>query len=272
MWASCILQSDTHIIELDSLNLLQSEELNIRAVRIDGKRLRAHVRAPIPSTRDEHLHHAHHAIKALVLSLNVGSFGHFYWESGPWAHPILTLSDNLDGAPQQRVALVTEPVAASFGEPRPFSQMDEYRSVLLFGVFARGSAHVLESEYCRGLLLFRMQFCDIDFRRDAFMCFYRVLEHFLTRRVLGRPRLQNELKDIQSCIRQLGLGEDIVDEMKELYLVRGSQTAHAQNLQRQITADEVMKIKVFVDAILFKILLNEANEIMERRQGARADG
>lgn len=272
MWASCILQSDTHLIEPGSLNLLQSEALNIRATRIDGKRLRVYVRATMPSTRDEHLHHAHQAIKALVLSLNVGSLGYFYWKNGPWAHPILTLSDDLDGATEQQIALVTEPPAASFGELRPFSQMDEYRSVLLFGVFARGSAHVLENEYCRGLLLFRMQFCDIDFRRDAFMCFYRVLEHFVTRRVIGKPRLQNELKDIQSCIRQLGLGQDIAEELKELYLVRSSQTAHAQNIQRKITADEVMKVKVFVDALLFKILFKEANEIMERRQEAQGDG
>ena len=104
------------------------------------------------------------------------------------------------------------------------------------------------------------------------MCFYRVLEHFVTRRVIGKPRLQNELKDIQSCIRQLGLGQDIAEELKELYLVRSSQTAHAQNIQRKITADEVMKVKVFVDALLFKILFKEANEIMERRQEAQGDG
>lgn len=131
MWASCIVQSDTHSIEPESFHLLQSGALNIRAVRVDSKRLRVYVRAPMPSSRDEHLHHAHHVIKALVLSLNVGSLGCFYWENGPWAHPVLALSDDLDGETQQQIALVTEPSAARLGELRTFSQMDEYRTFLV---------------------------------------------------------------------------------------------------------------------------------------------
>lgn len=103
------------------------------------------------------------------------------------------------------------------------------------------------------------------------MCFYRVLEHFVTRRVLGTPRLQNELREIQSCISNLGFGQELTDEMKELYLIRSSQTAHAQNVQRQISTEEVLKIKVYVDALLFKVLFAEANHIMEAKYGSRTD-
>ena len=272
MWASCNLVSEAHIIAAGSFVRFQLESLNIRIVRLDDKRLRVHVRPPSPCTADEHAYHAHHVIKAIVLAFNIGSLGHFYWENGPWAHPVLRMSDDLAGSNSQDIALVTRSTAIDFGELRTFSDVDEYRAALLFGVFARGSAHVLENEYCRGLLLLQMRFCDIDFRRDAYMCFYRVLEHFVTQRVLGKPKLQNELKDIQSCIRKLGFGEALADEMKELYLIRSSQTAHAQSTQRQITADEVMKIKVYVDALLFKVLFAEANTMMEEKYGSRVDG
>ena len=221
---------------------------------------------------DEHLHHAHHVIKAIVLALNVGSLGHFYWEDGPWAHPRLTITDDLEGKNPRNFSILTQADSPSFGELRAFSQQDELRVILVFGVFARGSAHVLENEYCRGLLLHRMQYCEIDFRRDAFMCFYRVLEHFVTRRILGTPRLQNELKDIQSCVRNLGFGEMLVDEMRELYAIRSSQTAHAQNTPRTITIDEVMKIKIYVDGLLNKTLLAEGGDLMKNKFGPGADG
>lgn len=225
----------------------------------------------ISDSIDQHLHHTHNVVKAIVLSINVGSLGHFYWEEGPWAHPRLTVTDDLNGQNPRDVAIVTQSESPDFGELRPFSDLDEYRTILVFGTVARGSAHVLENEYCRGLLLHRMQYCEIDFRREAFMCFYRVLEHFVTRRILGVPRLQNELKDIQSCIRNLGFGDMLVKEMKDLYQIRSSQTVHAQNIQRKITADEVLKIKIFVDALLSKILLTEANSIMESKFGVKSD-
>ncbi|HWV47210.1 MAG TPA: hypothetical protein VN039_14505, partial [Nitrospira sp.] len=238
-------------------------------IRIDDHRIRAYVRPPEECGEKGLVHHAHHVIKALVLSLNIASLGHFYWESCSSANPILSLTESLEPSGAKELMLVTRPPVPDFGQLRSFSPNDEYRSVMLFGVFARGSAHVLEDEYCRGLLLFHMQFCDIDFRRDAFMCFYRVLEHFITRRVLGKPRLQNELKDIQLCISRLGFDGDLADEMKELYLLRSGQTAHAQNTPRPITGDEVMKMKIFVDALLVKILLAEADGIMEKTHGSR---
>jgi hypothetical protein len=273
MWASCILRSDAHRIEPDSFRRFLSDEINTRILRLDDNRIRVSVRAHQASESiDEHLHHAHHVIKAVVLALNVGSLGHFYWEEGPWAHPRLTITDELDGLNRRDFAIVAKPESPDFGEPRAFSDSDEYRTVLVFGVFARGSANVLENEYCRGLLLHRMQYCEIDFRREAYMCFYRVLEHFVTRRILGVPKLQNELRDIQSCIRKLGFGEMLINEMKELYQIRSSQTAHAQNIPRKITLDEVMKIKIYVDALLNKTLLAEGNAIMERKYGPRADG
>lgn len=272
MWASCRIISEAHILPVGSFKRFQSEQLNTRIIRTDEHHLRISVRPPTRCSPDQHIYHSHHVIKALVLALNVGSMGNFYWENGPWAHPILSITDNLDGADSQEVALIAESPPADLGQLRPFSDMDEYRVTLLFGVFARGSAHVLENEYCRGLLLHRMQFCEIDFRRDAFMCFYRVLEHFVTRRVLSAPRLQNELKEIQLCIRSLGFGDALVDEMRELYVIRSSQTAHAQNAQRLITGDEVLKMKLYTDALLFRTLFAEANDIMEANFGYRSDG
>jgi len=268
MWAYCDVVSERHVIDVDSFNRLASNELNFRVLRLDNHRIRVFVRAAGPCSELELLHHAHLVIKALVLALNVASLGHFFWHNGPWAHPVFALAEDLLGSNAREFALVTSSPRVDV-ENRAFSDADEYRATLLFGVFARSSAHVLEDEYCRGLLLLQMQFGEIDFRRDAFMCFYRVLEHFVTRRVLGIPKLQNELKDIQSCIRALGFSEDVIAEMKELYIIRSSQTAHAQNIQRQITSEEVLKLKVYVDACLFKVLFEEANTIMERKYGPR---
>jgi hypothetical protein len=271
MWVSCGIISETHSLPIGSFKRFQSEGLHTRITRLDEHHLRISVKPSAQCSAGQHIHRAHYVIRKLVLALNVGSLGHFYWENGPWAHPILTVTDELNGANPQDFALVVDSPKVDLEDMRPFSDVDEYRAALLFGVFARGSAHVLEDEYCRGLLLNKMQYCDIDFRRDAYMCFYRVLEHFVTRRVLGAPRLQNELKEIQSCIRSLGFSDDLIEQMRELYVIRSSQTAHAQNVQRQITSDEVLKLKIYVDALLFKNLFAEANDIMESKIRARDD-
>lgn len=268
IWVSCNVRTDSHLVSEASFRRFQSNAANVRIHCVDDRHIRIHVASPdLSASEDEQIHHAHQVTKAVVLALNVGSLGHFYWENEPWVHPTLIVSDDLQGKNTRAVALMVNSPNTEYCERRLFSEADEYRTVLLFGVFARGSANVLEDEYCRALLLLRMNFCEINFLRDAFMCFYRTLEYFATGRILKVPRLRNELKGLQSCIRTLEFSDDLVQEMKELYIIRSSQAAHSQTERRQITLDEVLKIKIFVDALLFKPLYDEANDIMTKQVG-----
>ena len=41
------------------------------------------------------VHDCHRVISALLIALNVGSIGMFYWADDPWVHPVLTVADDL---------------------------------------------------------------------------------------------------------------------------------------------------------------------------------
>ena len=149
MWISCVLISEGHLIEHSSFRRFQSEEANVRASRIDDNRIRLSVRANPSLPESENIRNAHVITKALILALNVGALGYFYWENDPWVHPQFTITDDIGGDARKTIALIAAPRVGDSEHRFPFSDMDEYRTALVFGVFARGSTHVLEDEYCR---------------------------------------------------------------------------------------------------------------------------
>jgi len=113
-----------------------------------------------------------------------------------------------------------------------------------------------------------MNFYELNFRREAFLCFYRALEHFVAARILGVKKLKNELRDLQGGLAKVGASQNFQDELREIYAIRSSQVAHSQVGQREITLDEVLKTKVFLDFIMHKTFKEQADRIMQERRDA----
>lgn len=268
MWISCQIRSDSHTLTEPPFRLLQSPESNIRVHHVRERDFIVSIRAleePLPEHNQ--FHHAHHVINALLIALNTGAIGSFYWHNDPWVHPVLTIADDLDGANSRGGALVVKS-DTTYRELKPIDEKDIYNAVLIFGILAREDSNILTGEYCRGLLLLRMNFYELNFRRESFLCFYRALENFVAVRILGVKKLKNELRDLQRGLAKVGASQDIQVEMKELYTIRSSQVAHSQVEQREITLDEVLKTKVFLDYIMHKTFKEQADRIMQARQDA----
>jgi hypothetical protein len=108
-----------------------------------------------------------------------------------------------------------------------------------------------------------VSFYDINFCREAFMCFWRALENFIGVRILKVSKLKNELRDLQRGLTMVGASTELVSELRDVYAIRSSQVAHAQVAPRLVTFDEVMKTKVFLDFVMHKTFKAQGVQILE---------
>lgn len=267
MWVSCRVKCDSHILSAEAFRLFQLDEANIRIREVRDRDFLLSVKSLDDSAPEPlQVHDCHRVISALLIALNVGAIGMFYWAADPWVHPVLTVTDDLEGKNARAAALVVNS-DTTYEQKKPLSDIDVENAALVFGIVAREKSPVLTGEYCRGLLLLRMNFAELNFRREAFMCFYRALEHFVAVRILKVKRLTNERRDLQRGLATLTNDRALVDELRELYAIRSSQGAHSQATQREITFDEVLKTKVFLDFVMHKEFKAEANRAMAERTG-----
>ena len=270
MWISCRVRSDSHTLNEQAFGLFQLDESNIRIHQIRERDFVVSVRslnegAPEPVQ----VHDCHRVISALLISLNVGALGMFCWDQDPWVHPVLTVTDDFEGKNPRGAALVVQS-DTTYEERKAIQDLDVMNAALVFGIVAREKSAVLTGEYCRGLLLLRMNFVELNFRREAFMCFYRALEHFVAVRILKVKRLSNELRDLQKGLAKLTDDRELIEELQTVYAIRSSQVAHSQIEQREITWDEVLKTKVFLDFVMHKEFKDEANRAMAERRAQSA--
>jgi hypothetical protein len=146
--------------------------------------------------------------------------------------------------------------------------LDVQNAAIIFGMIAQEKDEAMVTEYTKGLLLLRANFLEINFFRDAFMCFWRALENFVGTRVLKVTRLKNELRDLQHGLGIIGASSELVAELKELYSTRSSQGAHAQTTVRDVTFDEVMKVKAFLDFVTHKTFKAQGVQSLEAMERA----
>jgi hypothetical protein len=267
MWVSCRVKCDSHVLNAEAFRLFQFNEANMRIQDVSDRDFLLSVKSVDDSVPEPvQVHDCHRVISAFLIALNVGAIGMFYWADDPWVHPVLTVADDLEGNNSRAAALVVSSDTA-YEELKPLTDLDVENAALIFGILARERSPVLTGEYCRGLLLLRMNFAELNFRREAFMCFYRALEHFVAARILKVKLLSNELKDLKRGLSMLTDDRALVDELREVYVIRSSQGAHSQATQREISFDEVLKTKVFLDFVMHKVFKAEANRAMAERTG-----
>lgn len=271
MWVSCRLRTDSHTLTSSAFRLFQLEASNIRIHDVRKEDLLISVRSlKTDAPEPVQIHDCHRVITAMLIALNVGALGTFTFSQDPWAHPVLTAADDLEGTNARSSALVVES-DTGYAERRQIEEIDIENTALIFGVVARERTLVLTGEYCRGLLLARMNVLDLNFRREAFLCFYRALEHFVANRLLKVRKLSNELRDLQRGLRMLTSDQELIDELRTVYRIRSSQVAHSQDTQFDISQDDLMKTKVFLDFVMHKTFKEEANRAMEARRNGNAN-
>ena len=270
MWVSSKIRSDSHTLVSDAFRLFQQADSNIQIREVREHDLVLSVRPPSAhGSESEQLHDCHRVINAMLIALNVGSLGTFTLDEDPWAHPILTIGDDLEGKNSRKAALIVKPETA-YPDRQQLTDRDVENSALVFGIVAREKTPVLSGEYLRGLLLMRLNVLELNFRRESFLCFYRALEHFAANRILKVRKLSNELRDLQRAMRTLTDNEELIKELRTVYRIRSSQVAHSQIDQVEISQDDLLKTKVFLDFVMHKRFKAEADaEMLARREAAR---
>jgi hypothetical protein len=268
MWVSSKIRTDSHTLTSEAFRLFQNPESNIRIHTVREHDFVLSVR-PVDQNAPEpaQIHDCNRVINAMLIALNVGALGTFTLDEDPWAHPILTVADDLDGKNWRKAALVINP-ETEYPERQKINDLNVEHSALIFGIIARERTSVLVGEYLRGMLLLRLNILELNFRRESFLCFYRALEHFVANRILKVRKLSNELRDLQRAIRTLTSDEELIDELRTVYRIRSSQVAHSQNEQVEISHDDLLKTKVFLDFVIHKTFKAEADDAMWAR-GAR---
>lgn len=252
--------------------VFQQEPSNIRIHSVEPNSFTLSVRALDPEAPEPGiLHQCHHTVNAILIALNVGSLGMFYWANEPWAHPILTISDDMEGRVNSRGRALITRTPTPYPHPEELPESAVYAAALIFGIIAKESSDVLVGEYCRGLLLLRMNFHQLNFRREAFLCFYRALENFAARRILGVKRLQNEVKDIQRALRTITNDGVLVEGFRSVYIARSGQVAHSQNDQEDVPLNDVLKAKAFLDLVVHKTFKQKANDLMIEKFDVRPE-
>lgn len=271
MWVSCRIRSDSHLLTTPPFHLFQLDASNIRIHTIREHDFVVSVRPLDEHAQDSsQLHDGYRVISALLIAFNVGALGTFTIAQAPWAHPILTIAENLEGNGARSTALVVEPETA-YEERRAISEIDVEAAALVFGIVARERTPVLTGEYLRGLMLMRMNVLDLDFRREAFLCFYRALENFAAARILKVRKLSNELRDLQRALRTLTNDEELIGELQTVYRIRSSQVAHSQVAQENISKDDLLKTKVFLDFVMHRTSRAEANAAMSAQRAKNSE-
>ena len=57
---------------------------------------------------------------------------------------------------------------------------------------------------------------------------------------------------MQKALKDLGISGDLVDEFKNLYIVRGRDAMHSLGHEQKLTFEEAGKCKILCDLMLFK--------------------
>ena len=143
--------------------------------------------------------------------------------------------------------------------------------MIIYGSILREEDQSFRREYLKGIIHSDIGFADLSFYREAFANFYRSFELFVTSRILKKTKLKNELKAIQDALLSLGLPHEMCDEFQTLYRLRSEQVMHAQRLPREIESEDVLKIKVFADYVLYKYYRSKAEEWREAYHASRVN-
>jgi hypothetical protein len=271
---ACPITSYSHRLRPDAFGILMRPEAVIQISNLTESSFFVIARDIAGAKSTEDFYSVGHAIiSTFLVALNIATLGLFAWtrnETHPF--PQYSLLDPAD-PPTVKILLQKPEIPFATGPKDELTEEEIRKSALLFGALAREPVSDVGREYLKGLYHLTTLIYDVEFRKDAFGNFYRALEFFISDRVLRVRRLENELRDIQKALRDLGFSDVIVEEFRELYKIRSEQVMHAQRGLGSVDWEAVGKMKTFTDAVMHKVYqpVWEAGMAKQRAQSLGPD-
>ena len=265
---SCVIQSHSHIFDEKALSVLMNDAMLTQVVNVARTQIEVAIKSEKSnfSTIEEFYPKAHLIASCFVIALNVSSLGHFTWASGNQLYPTYEVAP-VDR--RQRVIFSTQRHLPYDGKVLTEAEVEQ--TMIIFGSVMREKDETIRTEYVKGILHMGLSFAEINFDKEAFANFYRSFEYFVTRKILLVKKLNNEVKEIAKAIRSSGLSDEFVPEFSKLYKIRSAQVMHAQLEQTEITQDDVIKMKVFIDYFLHQHYTRIPNIWLEKQRNPESD-
>ena len=271
MKISCEVRSFSHRCSKDCFEFFTKNSTNIQfpevnergfVIEIDG--------ASLKEIGSEDLYfHAHMLASSFLVALNIATVGFFCWGVRPSFSPIYQVREQT--ADEAKFVALSSERKLDFETTRDLNQSDIERTILIFGSLTHDKDSNSRKEYLKGLLHLGAAHLDVDFNREAFGNFYRCMESFVTQKILRASKLTNELKDIQRALESVGADKDLQEEFKEVYVMRSSQVAHAQNQQVKVSFDDAIKAKAFADIVMHRTYIRFAEASRDAKHPMRPD-
>lgn len=265
MKTSVRIKSKSHKIENESFALFERLGSNFKVEIINNNMFHLiwDVSEDSEIFTENHDHHCSIVFSAMLAAINIASLGLFSWQDGTDIGPIYVRAGST-GEPSNIITLSANH-QQEYEKLRELTEKDIHDALILFGALCPEKEHIIVVEYLKGIMHLCMSYYDIDFHREAFGNFYRVIEHVVTNRVLCKQKLKNELLELQQVFRGMGADEELVSEFKKVYEKRSSQIMHAQIQPESVSFDEALIAKTFCDFLLNKYYRNIAERWRKER-------
>lgn len=259
------IRTYSHILNESAFAVLMRKEplTRVFAVREDRFKLEIVMTEQMKKVNTDYFGYGFGVSSNFLMAINIASLGHFAWY--PTSNTFWSCEHIGPSGKKEQVFL--QPKKLPF--PASKSTLTENQvknAVLIAASLMREGEQNFRREYLKGIVHLDMGIVDLIFNREAFANFYRSFEFFMTTRVLKKKKLANELKELQEGIRLLGLPKEICEEFRNLYKIRSEQIMHAQQVPREITGEDILKIKVFTDYALHKYYRSKADEWLDQRR------
>lgn len=258
------ITSKSHKLQKESFSLLERLGSNFKVEEIGSNTF--HLLWDVPEDSElfseHHDHHCFLIFSAMLAAINIASLGLFSWHDGTEIGPIYIREES-----SKLVTLSTDH-QQKYENIRELTEREVHDALILFGALSPESEHVIVNEYLKGVMHLCMSYYSINFHREAFSNFCRVIEYLVTNRILGKRKLKNELVQLQKVFRDFGADEELISEFKNIYAIRSAQVMHAQIQPEKVSFDEVLIVKTFCDLLLNKYYRRIAESWRKDRQNA----
>lgn len=255
---SCVFESHSHNLSESAFSILMSDDNLSKVRRVDKRYVELLIRAEKEyfDNPDKFYLHAHGVASNFLMALNVACLGHFTWANATQLSPVYEIEN--EGNPEGNKILFL-PRRKYPIDTIDITEKEVRNALILSGALLGEEDQNIRREYVRGIVHLGLVFGDVNFDKEAFSNFYRLFEYLTTKRIKKKQKLSNELKELKAVIIDSGLSGEVADEFKKLYQLRSEQVMHAQQEQVSVLLDDVLKMKKFLDFVLFKYYKTIAN-------------
>ncbi|MFC3201665.1 hypothetical protein ACFOEW_07540 [Alteromonas oceani] len=230
------IESFSHELSQDTLNFFHLPGSGINAECVNPSTCKITFNNTILQglERPKQTDSAYIIAQIMLVTMNIVTQGFFTWVKRFSLDPIV--HENRAGEESRDVSLSVSRVL-QIGPVRKLERDEVRLMFIIFGSIARDLDTSIRNDYTKGVLLLSQSHYDINFYKEAFFNFYRCIEGVVTRKYLNTRKLNNELKEISSVLQSIGCDEGLLGLFKEIYKLRGSEVAHSQKAQKDITYD-----------------------------------